>query len=131
MKLRLRQNTVRIRLTQSEVERVGGGEEVRETVSFAGRPLSYVLAPSDDAHAVHAAFDGSEVRVVAPRALVTAWANSNEVGFTSDASEQIAVLVEKDFACLTGRDERHADDDADTYPHPAAAAGSGSHGRCS
>jgi len=127
MKLRLRGNTLRLRLTRSEVERAARGEPVREQVDLPGRALAYELC-STDAQSVEARFDTTRevfvVRVSVPRATVHAWANSETVGIAA-TSGQLSVLVEKDWQCLTADNSgdghgRHPDDDRDTFPHPSA-----------
>lgn len=123
MKLRIRANTIRLRLTRSEVTRAGGGDEVSEQTVFAGASLSYALCAGEgvaDASAVRATFDGSTVRVTAPRALLNEWASSERVGFEAThetrEGQSLTVLVEKDFTCLT---DRPSVEDVDTFPHPS------------
>ena len=50
-----------------------------------------------------------------------AWATSDQVSIDGEQvlvdGEKLNILVEKDFICLTGRDD---EDESDMYPHPEA-----------
>ncbi|MCL2723536.1 MAG: hypothetical protein FWD69_03775 [Polyangiaceae bacterium] len=131
MKLRIRGNSLRLRLTKSEVLRIGACERVEETISFGGASqsrLTYALIPSRDTKEPTAQFNGSTVAVSVPEALARAWATGNEVGFEHSQAigggHSLKILVEKDWVCLTGRDN---EDESDAYPHPHAG---GSHAKC-
>lgn len=122
MKLRLRGDSLRLRLTQSEVQALSERGLVEETTSFgpgagaftyavaadlpAGAPLAARFEPARGRMEVHAAPD-----------LVRAWASGNDVGFEGQVGP-LRVLVEKDFACL--KDRPH-EDDADAFPNPNAS----------
>lgn len=121
MKLRIRGHSLRLRLTQSEVQRLGTGVRVEETISFSpDQHLVYAIETSTE-RAMRASFDAGEVRVVVPRDMARAWAEGDEVSLEATqpigAGASLAILVEKDFACLK---PRSGEDDADAFPHPAA-----------
>ena len=56
-----------------------------------------------------------------PESAVLAWATTEQVSLPGeqvlDNGALLKILVEKDFVCLTGRDD---EDESDMYPHPAA-----------
>jgi hypothetical protein len=60
-----------------------------------------------------------------PETAVLAWATTDQVSISGEQvlvdGEKLKVLVEKDFVCLTGRDD---EDESDMYPHPEADTGS-------
>lgn len=119
MKLRTRGNSLRLRLTRSEVARLAEGGEVTDRIEFgAGAALSYSVARAD-VPAVRASLTGTHVRVEAPPAVVHDWATTDQVGFEGsqalDGDRTLKILVEKDWTCLT---KREGDEDVDTYPHP-------------
>jgi hypothetical protein len=124
MKLRIRGNSLRLRLTQSEVRRVAAGERVAEKVVFGFAPeqsLVYAIEKSSEMLMMRASFDGREILVTVPQRLTEEWAsNENFISLNGEqrigADDFLYLLVEKDFACLT---ERRAED-ADTFPHPLA-----------
>jgi hypothetical protein len=115
MKLRLHSNTLRLRLSQSEVSRLAETGRVEESIQFApGRSLSYVVE-SGSAPEISATFDGSRVRVLLPANVAKAWIRSDQTGIEGK-SDTLHVLVEKDFVCL----HRPAPEDADAFPNPLA-----------
>ena len=134
MKLRIRGNSIRLRVTQSEVAKLIAGDAVEETTVIGDAQFGYALIPqnadsaddasagssSDGASLVAASLttlDGStQLRVTLSAAYARAWGESNEVGITADV-DALSVLIEKDFACL---DPRDGVEDSDTFPNPKA-----------
>mgnify|MGYP006908211525 CR=1 FL=1 len=122
MKLRLRGDSLRLRLTQSEVAAVGAGGEVRERTPFgSGQALEYRLRADAAATEVAADFRDNRISVTLPAELAAGWANGAEVtiaaGQAVAGADTLRILVEKDFACLS---ERPGEDDSDAFPHPDA-----------
>lgn len=117
MKLRIRGNTVRLRLTQGEVNALASDGKVEESVPFAGRALVYAIVADEKGSALAASFDGARVQVSVPRAQARSWADSDQVGLEAE-HQGIAILVEKDFKCLTPRKN---EDDGDAFPNPKTA----------
>ena len=119
MKLRIYDDSVRLRLTQSEVAQIARGMQVESVCRFpGGATLTYALIVSDT-RTMNARFAGERIEVVLPRDRATQWATSADVSLRSDQRYDGVpdILVEKDFACLEPRD---ADDAADRYPNPHA-----------
>lgn len=120
MKLRIRGNSLRLRLTRDEVGRAGAGETIVESTPLTGATdFGYALTPNDgDTMAAALGEHGIEVSV--PQAALDTWANSEDVAVVCPAATPGPdILVEKDFACLSPRD---GDDDVDTFPHPEAGS---------
>jgi hypothetical protein len=120
MKLRIRGNSIRLRLSQGEVERFSSDGRVEETVDFGSgkRGFTYALMTVSEG-GLSAEFDGGRLCVCVPEGLAREWISSERVGFGSakDAGGP-RILVEKDFACITPRD---GEDESDMYPHPQPA----------
>ena len=116
MKLRLLGNSIRLRLTRTDVNALGEGRPVVERTEFAdGAALEFALAPAN-VDGVEAQFDGQRLTVLAPAELLKTWSTSERVALAEpDPGAVPAILVEKDFACLS---PRAGDDDTDTYAHP-------------
>lgn len=119
MKLRIKGNSIRLRLSQSEVsdfEKSGSIEE--RTIFPSGSALVYTLARGDhDEFQVELA--GSNVIISVPHDIASKWCQGNEVGMDSfiplTDDQTLRVLIEKDFACLTDRDH---EDESDNFPNP-------------
>jgi hypothetical protein len=120
MKLRLRENSLRLRLLQSEVRDLQENGFVAETISFGpAQALIYRLQISDEAPLLAAVFQNAAIIVEIPRAEAQKWIGTGQIGLRgeqmSGGAKPLSILIEKDFVCV----ERPADaDNADAFPHP-------------
>ena len=122
--MRVRGNSIRLRLTRGEVAEFGKTGLVEETIEFGGEnELVYALESKPGAETVTAEFEDSRIVVTVPRARAEAWAGSNEIGIEAEqplgGGKRLRLLIEKDFACL---ESREGGEDADTFPHPSENA---------
>ena len=114
MKLRLRGNTLRLRLVQTEVARLAAGERIEERVDFGASQLVYALGSGASQGA---RFDGGTIEVTLPAATLVEWASTDRVGI--EATEgPLRITVEKDWQCARPRD---GEDESDAYPHPTGS----------
>ena len=122
MKLRIRGNSIRLRLSQGEVETFASKGKVEESVEFAAgnRAFTYAIESDEYRESTAAEYADDRLCVYVPKTLATEWVASDDVGFASpDGAIGPRVLVEKDFACLT---PRTGEDESDMFPHPQNAA---------
>lgn len=123
MKLRIRGNSIRLRLTKSEVEHLGETGKVENAVAFgAATPgLRYELRTAVDGDRPRAKFDDNCLSISIPANAAKHWIRSEQVSIEEmqpvDGSKFLRILVEKDFACLA---ERSGEDDTDAFPNPLA-----------
>lgn len=122
MKLRVRGDSLRLRLGQGEVARFAAEGALAEATGFGpGSELVVALAFGDR---LGATFEGSRITVAVPAELARRWAASDDVGLEGTQSigdgRALRILVEKDYACLKPRAE---EDETDAYPHPKAGTG--------
>jgi hypothetical protein len=126
MKLRVRGNSLRLRLSRREVAQVARGEAVRETTAFSPvSRLEYVLETTDDRE-LGARFEDGLVRVGIPGSMAREWASSSMVSLKAEqpvGNESLRILIEKDFTCLKPR-EHESEDESDLFPNPNEAHGS-------
>jgi hypothetical protein len=121
MKLRIRGNSLRFRLTRGEVAELVRAGSLEETVQFAsGSRLIYSLRIGAEAANPVAALDGARITVALPAGPAKLWAESEEVGIYSPASADLEIVVEKDFKCL---EPRPGEDQSDAFDNPKAACG--------
>lgn len=120
MKLRIQGNSIRLRLTRSEVDQMQREGRVDAAVAFPdGARLGYSLRSASAFSEVTAEFTDERIAINVPEAILRQWASTDEVSIA--ASQQLgqggtlALLVEKDFACLAPRE---GEDDSDMFPHP-------------
>ena len=122
MKLRILDNSIRLRLTQTEVDTVNSEGLVRGEVQFAGsNSFAYVLESSPATVKPEAHISNNVLTVRVPQTDVSQWAESEKVSIASeqilDDGEHLKILVEKDFACLAPRE---GEDESDMFAHPDA-----------
>ncbi len=120
MKLRLRDNSIRLRLTRAEVDAVSSDGLVSASVPFSGGvTLDYALESSPACVKPVAHFSNNALTVRLPETDVLEWASTEAVSIAADQlldeGGHLKILVEKDFACLAPRD---GEDESDMYPHP-------------
>ena len=113
MKLRIQGDSIRLRLTQFEVEAIGRGELVMETTRLP-TPFIYSLAIGGDK--VSALYSKDSICVTLPENIALRWATTNEISVRG-CEGTVGILVEKDFECL---DPRPGERDADAFPNPKA-----------
>ncbi len=113
MKLRIRDNSIRLRLTQSEVQLFHESGKVAATIHFGDNQLVYALEKAD-CQALSASYNQNKICILVPTAMANTWATTEQVGMETDGD--LKILVEKDFQCLVDRGE----DDTDTFPNPNA-----------
>lgn len=122
MKLRILDNSIRLRLTRGEVEQVCNDGLVRGRVGFpANRYFDYVLESSPASVKTEAQLLQNVITVRVPQDDVHKWAKSAQVSIESEQmledGEQLRILIEKDFACLA---PRAGEDESDMFPNPGA-----------
>jgi hypothetical protein len=114
MKLRIQDDSLRLRLTRGEVDDLSRGLAVERTVHFpGGRALRYIVTGSASAPGPQAELLEDAIRVSLPETQVRVWAGSDEAGMEGQDGP-IRILVEKDFRCL----HRDAGAEPDAFPNP-------------
>lgn len=105
MKLRTHENSVRFRLTQSEVYKLGNDGIVEEYVEFGETSrFGYRLRATGDHPKIRASFANGIITVDVPASVAVQWPASEDVGLEGeqllDCGKKLMILIEKDFACL-------------------------------
>lgn len=120
MKIRIKGNSIRVRITRSELARLSERCRIEEASQLgAGEEnrLVFALEARLDAGGVDLRRSGNEVLIVLPAGDVATWRATEQVGIDGSVDvgggARLAILVEKDFMCLEGRTE---DDDAFANP---------------
>ena len=124
MKLRLRGNSLRLRLNRSEVADLIRTGTLEEAVAFGPHPeqrLVYAvgLVPGGEEMAPTASLEGARVLVQLPLAAAQAWAEGDMVGLYAETDWGLKIAVEKDFKCL---EPRTHEDESDAFDHPGGTS---------
>jgi hypothetical protein len=124
VKLRIQGDSLRLRISRSELARFVETGHVEETIHFgreSGAELTYALSRDELRKSVEVEYSPDRVTVLLPGAEAYAWSATEQIGIAGEVDlgphGTLSVLVEKDFACL----DRGAAENADTFPNPLAA----------
>ena len=130
MKLRLRGNSLRLRLTKTEISTLrdeGCWQDATSLGTPEGSRLVYRVETAELEKPAVNFTSGTEtvITVAMPVAEVLTWANSSQVGISFETPWGLKVAVEKDFQCL---DPLRDEDESDNFDNPNA--GDNQHGVC-
>lgn len=122
MKIRIKGNSIRLRLTKTEVENFGKNGVYEEQTQMIGGVFNYKLERSSEHDTLAAEWVGDKNLIVfyMPEHISREWVETNEVGFQHklqlENGTELFLLIEKDFVCLDNTFE----DQSDNYPNPNA-----------
>ena len=118
MKIRIKGNSVRFRLTKSEVKRLCGEGIIEEKTEFDESSFSYSVKASAKYDNLHASLLEGKITLYIPNLLLRNWNANEKVGFYSiqelKNGKDLMLTLEKDFVCM---DETMVDQ-SDNYPNP-------------
>lgn len=112
MKMRIKGNSIRYRLSMSDIARFDRDGYIEEIVDFGASQLTYALQRSA-APSLWAEFTNNKIMIFMPSSWAEEWINTDRVGF--DQKGSLYLLVEKDFQCI----DNVAEDQSDNYPNPS------------
>ena len=121
MKLRLLDDSIRLRLSRGEVIAADEGGVVEGHTRFPdGAVFTYALEALKEGSRASAAFTGGRMVVRLPAAQIAAWANDDTAvslhgEIESPRGGALTLLVEKDFRCLSPRE---GEDQSDLFTNP-------------
>jgi hypothetical protein len=118
MKIRIKGNTLRYRLTRPEVDRFISTGHVSEKVNFGNSAFYYSLKKTTGEQ-LSASFKDNEITLFFPASFIDKWTDPEQTGFEHNmeiegSETPLHLLVEKDFTCL----DKTSEDQSDNYPNP-------------
>ncbi len=118
MKIRIKGNSVRYRLTKSEVATFSEKGYLEEKTIFPTQTLIYALQAKTAIDNLAADFSENVITLFFPESEKVKWQESNQVGYQNNFvlpnGDTLFLLIEKDFVCLDNTDE----DQSDNYDNP-------------
>ena len=118
MKIRIKGNSVRYRLTRPDVKRLSEKGYLEEHTMFGEKRFEYALQCIEEGDSLRATFVDNTITLLVPWSWVEGWEMDERVGFSSDMplteTDNLSLLLEKDFTCL----ETTTEDQADHYENP-------------
>ena len=118
MKIRIRGNSVRFRLTKTEVKNLCEKGISKEKTAFNESNFVYAVKVSDAHENLHASFLNQGIVLFINKKILGDWYENEQVGFYHtqglDNGEQLTLTLEKDFVCM----DQTLEDQSDNYPNP-------------
>ncbi len=118
MKIRIKDNSIRIRLSRTEVDNFGKSGYLESKTDFGSAAFVYALSRSASQNSLSAGFEAGKITIEVPEAIAHEWTTTDNVGFSHymDTSNggKLFLLVEKDFKCV----DNSMEDQSDNYDHP-------------
>ena len=118
MKLRISGNSIRLRLSRSEVKYFEATGQIEDAVEFgSASKFSYSMTAVEDA-TLNCSYTSSGIHIRVPCDLAQDWTRTDLVAISGDQpiepGKTLQILVEKDFQCI----HKSSDANADAYPNP-------------
>lgn len=118
MKIRIKGNSLRLRLSKTDVARITTVGYLEERTLFGPRTFIYALQRTDEGDALTADFDGGKITMYVPQSLIIDWEVNDVITFENSMevsdSEQLHLLLEKDFQCI----DNSIEDQSDNFVNP-------------
>lgn len=119
MKLRIKDNSIRLRLTKSEVAELAEKGRFESVINFGtDGKMTYAISESAT-DTIDVRYEANKIEVRIPKKELDHWTNTDNISLQAskkiENDEDLKILIEKDFACLT---EREGEDESDAYPNP-------------
>lgn len=120
MKIRIKGNSVRIRIVKTELDNFGKDGFLEEHTEFPNGRLTYRLESKAGISDLKADIKGSIITVYMPEAMKKEWVGTETVGYRTDMplgeGNSLFILIEKDFKCLDGE---VLEDQSDNFDNPS------------
>lgn len=121
MKVRLLNDSIRIRISQGELNELATGKSVVAKTHFPSANLSYKLS-AIVGEKMQIDLSNKCILLEIPSSMIQTLVDTDRVGYEHsiqiDQDTQLDVLFEKDFKCLTPRSE----DESDLFNNPLEQA---------
>jgi hypothetical protein len=118
MKLRVKGNSLRIRLAKTEVSVLADTGYLEEETVFSNNKFVYALKTIADATKLSATFDANKITMFVPQSFLADWPQNSVVGIDTKMQvtekESLYLLLEKDFVCI----DETTEDQRDNYENP-------------
>ena len=117
MKIRIQGNSVRMRLSRTEVGILCTEGYIQENTTFGSSTLSYAVKRDPLLNELAAAFNNNRITMFVPAVFLENWTKNNVVGLDArmrvGADTALYLLLEKDFKCMDA-----TEDQSDKYENP-------------
>jgi hypothetical protein len=120
MKLRIHGDSLRIRVTKTDLSRLQTDGRISEALHVAPNNVFAYALVLTEGREVDASFEAAVLSVYLPKRLAASWYRDTEVSLagvrTLPGGGKLDILIEKDFTCLV---PRPGEDQSDYFANPA------------
>lgn len=120
MKIRIKGNSIRIRIVKTELDNLGKDGFLEERTEFGDTDLIYRLESKEGIDNLQASMKGNTITVSMPETMKKEWVATETVGYRTDMplgnGNSLFILIEKDFKCLDGE---VLEDQSDNFDNPS------------
>ena len=119
MKIRIKGNSIRYRLTQTEIKNFSKNGVLEERTEFLNDlAFSYRLEKKTGISELTASLTENTITLFVPVGIANEWTTTDIVGYDHkmkiNDGKELFLLIEKDFVCL----DHTFEDQSDNYPNP-------------
>lgn len=118
MKIRIKGDSIRIRLTQSEVQTLSEKGMIMDTTNFETSQFRYGVTLNNAIDNLKASFSDHTIMLEMPELEGRNWYSNDIITFDhtvkNTKGNELYLLLEKDFTCL----DNTVEDQSDNYPNP-------------
>jgi hypothetical protein len=119
MKIRIKGNSIRYRLTKTEIDNFGKNGWLEDKTEFIdGHSFHYRLEKKTSITNLEAFFSGNRICIFVPDGIAAEWTTTAVVSFDYKMNigegKELFLLIEKDFVCL----DHSFEDQSDNYENP-------------
>lgn len=119
MKIRIKGNSIRYRLSKTDISNFEKNGVIEERTEFLNNSSFYYrLEKKNEIANIEASFSNNRISIFVPENIAQEWANTDVVGFDNKMNigngKELFLLIEKDFACI----DHTLEDQSDNYPNP-------------
>ena len=119
MKIRIKGNSLRIRVSKTEVDIFCKDGMLEEKTDFGTSSFSYKLQLTNTGENLDADFQHGVVTLYVPGSFIKDWDTNQTVGFSHNkplpGGDHLFLLLEKDFKCI---DNTMMEDQSDNFDNP-------------
>lgn len=119
MKIRIKGNSVRIRISKSELNEFAQNGVLQEETDFGIQKFSYKLISRAQESPLDAAYTNQAIEIYVNQQEAQNWANTELVGIKHYKplanNNNLFLLLEKDFKCI---DNEAMEDQSDNFDNP-------------
>jgi hypothetical protein len=114
MKIRILNDSIRLRLSQTEVRQLAEEGLVSARTNFMELMSDRFVysVEKNGSEGIGASFEGGHMRIFANQDMVDEWASTDRISMKEE-DRPLRITIEKDFKCKTDRGE----DESDLFPN--------------